>query len=96
MNKKKFSRITNLYQFIVVVTFIIYAYNVQENWRIDVSAEKYTLFVFVILMLIGGALSSIELKATTNKEKTIFKKAIYWGVVFAFGFFVWKLVVDMF
>lgn len=96
MNKKKFSSITNLYQIIVVITFIIYAYNVQENWRIDVSEEKYTLFVFVILMLIGGSLSAIELKATTNKEKTISKKAIYWGVVVALGFFVWSLTLGLF
>lgn len=96
MDKKKFSRITNLYQFIIIVTFIIYAYNVQENGSIDVSEEKYTLLFFVILLLLGGALSAIELKATTNKETTISKKAIYWGVVVALGFFVWRLTLGLF
>ncbi len=96
MDKKKFSRITNLYQLVVVAAFIIYAYNVQENWRIDVSEEKYTLIGFVILLLLGGALSAVELKASTGNEKTISKKAIYWGVAFALVFFTWRLALGLF
>ncbi|MEK3988372.1 MULTISPECIES: hypothetical protein [Robertmurraya] len=96
MDKKKFSKITNLYQLVVVAAFIIYAYNVQENWRIDVSEEKYTLIGFVILLLLGGALSAVELKASTGNEKTISKKAIYWGVAFALVFFTWRLALGLF
>ncbi|MGS2779798.1 hypothetical protein ACVBAX_20875 [Robertmurraya sp. GLU-23] len=92
MNKRKFSRLTNLYQTIVVIAFISYAYNVQENWRIDVSEEKYTLIGFVILLLLGGALSAVELKAATGNEKTIAMKAIYWGIALALIFFTWRLV----
>ncbi|SHS23627.1 Uncharacterised protein [Mycobacteroides abscessus subsp. abscessus] len=96
MDKKKFSKITNLYQLVVVAAFIIYAYNVQENWRIDVSEEKYTLIGFVILLLLGGALSAVELKASTGNEKTISKKAIYWGVAFTLVFFTWRLALGLF
>ncbi len=96
MDKKKFSKITNLYQLFVVAAFIIYAYNVQENWRIDVSEEKYTLIGFVIFLLLGGALSAVELKVSTGNEKTISKKAIYWGVAFALVFFAWRLALGLF
>jgi hypothetical protein len=96
MKRKKFSLITNIYQTIVVVLFVVYAYNVQENWRIDVSEEKYTLIGFVILLLLGGALSAVELKASTGNEKTISKKAIYWGVAFALVFFTWRLALGLF
>ncbi|WP_391560794.1 hypothetical protein [Robertmurraya sp.] len=96
MDKKKFSKITNLYQFIVVAAFVIYAYNVQENWRIDVSEEKYTLMAFVIIFLLGGALSAVELKASTGNDKTVSKKAIYWGIAFTLVFFAWRLALRLF
>ncbi|AYA74276.1 hypothetical protein DOE78_01735 [Bacillus sp. Y1] len=96
MERKKFSLITNIYQAIVVVMFVIYAYNVQENWRIDVSEEKYTLMAFVILFLLGGALSAVELKASTGKDKTVSKKAIYWGIAFTLVFFAWRLALGLF
>jgi uncharacterized membrane protein len=93
MKRKSFARFVNLYTFFVVAGFCIYAYNVQDNWIIPFQEEKYTLFAFAILMLLGAVLGGIDLAALKAKENKIRLKTIYSGMAIGVIFIVWRLLV---
>lgn len=57
---KNFSRIENIYFFAVFAAFGIYAYNVQENWIIDVGKQLYNLLLFAFLFFIGMILTGLR------------------------------------
>ncbi|WP_210367644.1 hypothetical protein [Bacillus sp. REN3] len=90
MKKTKFSRFENIYFVSVFTAFGIYAYNVQENWIIDVGDQLYNLMFFAFLFFVGMILTAIK---ATSKDGTVNKKAVLAGVSIAIVFALWRIVV---
>jgi uncharacterized membrane protein len=93
MRRIVFARLVNLYSFFVIISFSIYAYNVQDNWIIPFQEEKYTLLAFAILMLFGAVIGGIDLVALKASENHIRLKTIYSGMAIGVVFIVWTLLV---
>lgn len=92
MKKINFSRFENIYFFAVFAAFGIYAYNVQENWIIDVGDQLYNLMFFALLFFIGMVLTGIK---AASKDGTVNKKAILFGVSIALIIGIWRVLVNV-
>ncbi|MDQ0157132.1 hypothetical protein [Robertmurraya andreesenii] len=94
MDKKKFSIFTYCYIVLVVIVFIIYAFQVaDENWKVQLDGQRGNLMIFAGLLLIGMILASIEFAGINQKGNKVTKSTIYGGLSIAAFFLVWRLMM---
>jgi uncharacterized membrane protein YbjE (DUF340 family) len=90
MKKMNFSRFENMYFFAVFAAFGIYAYNVQENWIIDVGEQLYNLMFFGLLFFIGMILTGIKV---ASKDGKVNKKSIVFAISIALLIVIWRVLL---
>lgn len=97
MKKKTFTILTYTYYLIVVVAFVIFAFNTADkDWTIDFQEQKYNLLIFLFLFFIALLLTSIDGAGVRNKDEKIKRSTIYAGLSIAGFFLVWSLLMALF
>ncbi|MGI8386754.1 hypothetical protein [Robertmurraya sp. P23] len=96
MKIKKFSKLTNIYQLIVILAFVVYNYFKLENGTLNMEEEKYNILTFGILILFGASLTGKKILAENRKEKYISMKAIYGGLGMTVIFVLWRVIIGIF
>lgn len=94
MRKKHFTLITYSYIILVVIVFIIYAFQVaDENWQVQLDGQRGNLMIFAGLLFIGVILASIEFAGINQKGNKVTKSTIYGGLSVAAFFLLWRLMM---
>jgi predicted MFS family arabinose efflux permease len=96
MNKKVLTYISVSYTFLVLGGFCVYAYFVQEGGSIDTQKHFNELLIFGILGVIGLLLASIDAAGDRDKNKKVNSKTIYFGIVIAIFFLIWRISIGLF
>lgn len=97
MDKKKFSIFTYSYIGLVVIVFVIYAFQVaDENWKVQLNGQEGNLFILLGLIFIGLILASIDFAGIHEKGSKLTKSSIYGGLSVAVFFLVWRLMMAIF
>jgi hypothetical protein len=92
LKKKTFSFISVLYTILVLVSFCIYAYFVQEGGSIDTEEHFYELFLFGVLGFIGLLLASIDVAGEREKGRKLNKRTLCTGAVIAVLLLLWRII----
>lgn len=96
MRKKHFTLITYSYIILVVIVFIIYAFQVaDENWQVQLDGQRGNLMIFAGLLFIGVILASIEFAGINQKGNKVTKSTIYGGLSVAAFFLLWRLMMTI-
>ncbi|WP_142385327.1 hypothetical protein [Bacillus sp. UMB0728] len=92
MKKKTFTFISVSYTILVLVSFCIYAYFVQEGGSIDTEEHFYELLLFGVLGFVGLFLASVDAAGVREKGRKLNNKALCTGAVIAVLFLLWRIV----
>ncbi|TKC17083.1 hypothetical protein FA727_13590 [Robertmurraya kyonggiensis] len=96
MDKKIFSIVTYSYLSLLVIIFVIYAFQVaDENWVIELDGQRENIFIFFGLLFIGVILSAVNLAGIHEKSNKVTKGMIYGGLSVAAFFLIWKAAMAL-
>ncbi|OCA86065.1 hypothetical protein A8F94_14590 [Bacillus sp. FJAT-27225] len=97
LNKKVFTSISVIYVVLVIASFFIWAFSVQEpDGTLDVMKYIDILLLYIILGFFGVILAGISFAALKEETAKIGKRTIISGLFIGFTFLVWRTLMNFY
>ncbi|WP_210367645.1 hypothetical protein [Bacillus sp. REN3] len=97
MKVRNFELSVYVYNTIVVGSFFIWGYSVQEEEGLIVPSEhELLLVIFIFFMFIGLILAGMNLSSIKEKGEKVSRKMVLTGLCIALLFLIWRIMMSIF